>query len=54
VFINVLGNAVATIVIGKWEKGFDHEKAKELLSRKHHPDSTSLEAPLEAAGDSSR
>ena len=48
VFINVLGNAVATIVIGKWEKDFDHEKAKELLSRKHHhPESASLEAPVD-------
>jgi len=36
VFIDVLGNAVATIAIGKWEKDFDHEKAKTLLSRKHH------------------
>jgi len=49
VFINVLGNAVATIVIGKWEKDFDHEKAKELLSRKHHhPDSAGLEATVDA------
>ena len=34
VFINVLGNAVATIVIAKWEKDFDHERAKRILSRK--------------------
>ena len=55
VFINVLGNAVATIVIGKWEKDFDHDKAKEILSRKHHPDSEFLEttnsAPAVAAPD---
>jgi len=39
VFINVLGNAVATIVIGKWEKDFDHERAKALLSSKRHASS---------------
>ncbi len=39
-FINVLGNAVATTVIGKWEKDFDHGRAEELLRRRHHhPDS---------------
>jgi len=32
VFINVLGNAVATIVIGKWEGDFDQERAKAVLS----------------------
>jgi len=32
VFINVLGNAVATIVVAKWEKDFDHERAKRVLS----------------------
>lgn len=31
VFINVLGNAVATIVIGKWEKDFDEAKANRVL-----------------------
>ncbi|MDQ4114994.1 MAG: cation:dicarboxylase symporter family transporter [Actinomycetota bacterium] len=35
VFINVLGNAVATIVIGKWENDFDQERARSLLSRKN-------------------
>jgi len=34
VFINVLGNAVATIVIGKWEGEFDQERAQALLSPK--------------------
>jgi Na+/H+-dicarboxylate symporter len=33
VFINVLGNAVAAIVIGKWENEFDHERAKGLLAQ---------------------
>ncbi|MET7992882.1 cation:dicarboxylase symporter family transporter [Amycolatopsis sp. NPDC005232] len=32
VFINVLGNAVATIVIGKWENDFDQDKARRVLS----------------------
>ncbi|WP_433869166.1 cation:dicarboxylate symporter family transporter [Saccharopolyspora sp. CA-218241] len=31
VFINVLGNAVAAIVIGKWEKDFDSAKANVVL-----------------------
>jgi aerobic C4-dicarboxylate transport protein len=31
VFINVLGNAVATIVIGKWEMDFDEDKARRAL-----------------------
>lgn len=31
VFINVLGNALATIVVGKWENEFDEEKAKRVL-----------------------
>jgi aerobic C4-dicarboxylate transport protein len=32
VFINVLGNALATIVIGKWENDFDNKKATAVLS----------------------
>ncbi|WP_405668218.1 cation:dicarboxylase symporter family transporter [Streptomyces sp. NBC_01166] len=32
VFINVLGNAVATIVIGKWEKDIDMDQARTILS----------------------
>lgn len=31
VFINVLGNAVAAIVIGKWEKDFDADRANAVL-----------------------
>ncbi|WP_063798002.1 cation:dicarboxylase symporter family transporter [Streptomyces sp. 150FB] len=34
VFINVLGNAVATVVIGKWENDFDSERAVNILSNK--------------------
>lgn len=32
VFINVLGNAVATIVVAKWEGDFDQERAKQVLA----------------------
>ncbi|MCI2416631.1 cation:dicarboxylase symporter family transporter [Saccharopolyspora sp. K220] len=32
VFINVLGNAVAAIVIGKWENDFDQDGARRVLS----------------------
>jgi aerobic C4-dicarboxylate transport protein len=31
VFINVLGNAVAAIVVGKWEKDFDVTRARAVL-----------------------
>ena len=30
-FINVLGNAIGTIVIGKWENDFDTEQARKVL-----------------------
>ncbi|MFE9006358.1 cation:dicarboxylate symporter family transporter [Streptomyces sp. NPDC007875] len=39
VFINVLGNAVATIVIGKWENDFDADRARAVL----HPSAVSPE-----------
>ena len=32
VFINVLGNAIGAIVIGKWENDFDAERAHEVLA----------------------
>ena len=32
VFINVLGNALGAIVIGKWENGFDADRAREVLA----------------------
>lgn len=38
VFVNVLGNAVAAIVIGKWENDFDHARAASILSGRHQPD----------------
>ncbi len=44
VFINVLGNAVATIVVGKWEKDLDMDQARKVLSK------SAVEEPL--SGDS--
>ena len=32
VFINVLGNALGAIVVGKWENGFDGDRAREVLA----------------------
>jgi len=32
VFINVLGNALGAIVVGKWENGFDRDRAREVLA----------------------
>ncbi|MET8805921.1 cation:dicarboxylase symporter family transporter [Streptomyces sp. NPDC004546] len=37
VFINILGNAVATIVIGKWENDFDTEQARSVLRSSSTP-----------------
>ncbi|MDI5977908.1 cation:dicarboxylate symporter family transporter [Amycolatopsis magusensis] len=48
VFINVLGNAVAAIVIGKWEKDFDHDRATTVLSARGEQ-VEALEAEYEAA-----
>lgn len=48
VFINVLGNAVAAIVIGKWEKEFDHERAKGLLSGRSGEVSNRFSDPSDA------
>lgn len=51
VFINVLGNAVATIVIGKWEKDFDATKANAVL-RARAADLDRIEAEYDAAQNS--
>jgi aerobic C4-dicarboxylate transport protein len=32
VFINVLGNAIGAIMIGKWENEFDADQAREVLA----------------------
>ncbi|WP_314171376.1 cation:dicarboxylate symporter family transporter [Streptomyces winkii] len=40
VFINVLGNAIATIVIGKWENDFDSTRARSMLYPKKTPASS--------------
>lgn len=56
VFINVLGNAVATIVIGKWENDFDTEQARKVLrSRTTTPPApTSKSPPSTSSGDADR
>ncbi|XVQ07479.1 cation:dicarboxylate symporter family transporter [Spirillospora sp. CA-255316] len=48
VFINVLGNAVAAIVIGKWEKDFDLDKANTVL-RAGAAELEQIEAEVDAA-----
>ncbi|MEB3366701.1 cation:dicarboxylate symporter family transporter [Saccharopolyspora mangrovi] len=48
VFINVLGNAVAAIVIGKWEDDFDEDKAKTVL-RARGTERERIEADHDAA-----
>ncbi|MEU3983453.1 cation:dicarboxylase symporter family transporter [Streptomyces sp. NPDC026672] len=37
VFINVLGNAVAAVVIGKWENDFDADRARSVLHPGQNP-----------------
>jgi aerobic C4-dicarboxylate transport protein len=53
VFINVLGNAVGTIVIAKWEKDFDSDRAKAVLAGTYETtdpaDSADPERPLAAS-----
>ena len=47
-FINVLGNAIATIVVAKWEGDFDHDRAEQVLyDGKHNPHLLTSEAELE-------
>ncbi|CAM5234204.1 Cation:dicarboxylase symporter family transporter OS=Streptomyces tendae OX=1932 GN=F3L20_06425 PE=4 SV=1 [Streptomyces tendae] len=47
VFINVLGNAVATIVIGKWENDFDTDKARKILRSGKEPEAPAPPADTE-------
>src|SRR6476661_4184277 len=48
VFINVLGNAIATIVVAKWDDDLDHDRATQVLyNAKHHPHLATSEAELE-------
>ncbi len=47
VFINVLGNALAAIVIGKWENDFDSAKAASVLSGEDpFTDASNADAPV--------
>ena len=48
VFINVLGNALGAIVIGKWENGFDADRAHQVLagrSRSTSPTKITMTSP---------
>ncbi|MFG2732960.1 cation:dicarboxylate symporter family transporter [Streptomyces canus] len=50
VFINVLGNAIATIVIGKWENDFDIDQARRVLyPSADSPEPTAEETKVGAA-----
>ena len=51
VFINVLGNAMAAVVIGKWEKDFDPEQARKALhaaGNKKNENQANTPEPVEA------
>jgi aerobic C4-dicarboxylate transport protein len=53
VFINVLGSALATIVIGKWERDFNTDKAAAVLSGyDDFPDPESWHVEIPVHGDS--
>lgn len=47
VFINVLGNAVATLVIGKWEKDLDTDKARSILNSRDRTTAPRTDAEAE-------
>jgi aerobic C4-dicarboxylate transport protein len=46
--INLLGNAVATLVIARWERAFDKEKALAVLSGSAPPTEQPVETPIAA------
>jgi aerobic C4-dicarboxylate transport protein len=51
VFINVLGNVMAAVVVGKWEKDYDPEQAREALhdaGQKKNEIEASAPEPVEA------
>lgn len=52
VFINVLGNAIGTIVIAKWENDFDADRARDVLAGKIEftIDDEELDAPSAGTG----
>ncbi|MFE2183007.1 cation:dicarboxylate symporter family transporter [Streptomyces sp. NPDC059455] len=50
VFINVLGNAVATIVIGRWENDFDTDTARSVLHPSKPPQPAAIEEAKAEAG----
>ena len=60
VFINVLGNALGAIVIGKWENEFDADRAREVLAGnlefdiEDEDDDIDQPAPSRTAGRHSR
>jgi aerobic C4-dicarboxylate transport protein len=48
VFINIIGNAVATIVVASWERGLDREKLKAELKAGYRPPEDSGGSPDKA------
>ncbi|NBX03257.1 MAG: C4-dicarboxylate transporter DctA [Alphaproteobacteria bacterium] len=42
--INIIGNAVATIVVAKWERQLDHKLASDVLAGRREPDLTLIDA----------
>jgi aerobic C4-dicarboxylate transport protein len=51
VFINVLGNVMAAVVVGKWEKDYDPEQARKALhasGQKKNEIESRTPAPVEA------
>jgi aerobic C4-dicarboxylate transport protein len=51
VFINVLGNAVAAVVVGKWEKDFDTTRARAVLGMRPEAPAQNT-SPASAVGPS--
>jgi aerobic C4-dicarboxylate transport protein len=42
---NLVGNGVATIVVAKWEKEFDAERARRVLNGESIPAATEIPEP---------
>ena len=42
--LNVIGNSVATVVIARWEHGYDHQVAERVLSGREDPDAALIGA----------
>jgi aerobic C4-dicarboxylate transport protein len=48
VFVNIIGNCVATIVVGKWEKAIDWARMRDQLNAGHQPTPMPIPATVDS------